>query len=216
MSVGQLIRMAYTTYAGGHLNLLLTQSIEGGPAWIESEFYEVDAKAETAPGQSQMRGPMLQALLEDRFHLRMRRVSHEAPAYALTVAKGGIKLQPSKPGDCVPPDYGLPTPYPQFCGAPKRGDPGLHLIGATMVDLCRILSAPEMSDLPVIDRTGLTGMFDIHLPGPGGLRGPATQPDDSPFDAIRSALRQFGLNLERTRGSIESLIIDHIERPSTN
>ena len=128
------------------------------------------------------------------------------------------------PGDCVPPDYGLPTPYPQFCGAPKRGDPGLHLIGATMADLCRILSAPEMSDLPVIDRTGLAGMFDVHLPGPGMLRGGASQTaepaaaqlDDSPFAAIRSALQQLGLNLERTRGATEHLVIDHIERPADN
>src|SRR6185437_2535387 len=113
MSVGQLIRMAYVTYAGGHLNLLLNQTIEGGPSWIESESYEVDAKAESTPGQAVMRGLMLQALLEDRFHLRMRRDSRETLVYALTVAKGGAKLQPSKPGDCVPPDYGLPTPYPQ-------------------------------------------------------------------------------------------------------
>jgi uncharacterized protein (TIGR03435 family) len=219
------------------LNLLLNQTVEGGPSWIESDTYEIDATSESAPGQAAMRGPMLQGLLEDRFHLKIRREAREGAVYALTVAKSGLKLAPSKPGDCSPPDYGLPTPYPQFCGAPKRGDHGLHLIGATMTDLCRILSAPEISDRTVIDRTGVSGLFDIPLPGPGELRGATSGPRDgrradssqptqpstaeleaeSPFEAIRSALQKFGLNLERSRGTAETrLIIEHVERPAEN
>ena len=153
--------------------------------------------------------------------------------YALTVAKGGPKLQASKPGSCVPLDYSLPTPYPQWCGAPKRGDGGLHLIGATMADLCTILSAPEISDRAVIDRTGIAGMFDIQLPGPGefhraahdggaaepGDRAIPTAAADAPFDAfvaLSEAVEKLGLKLERAKGSGGFFVIEHVERPSEN
>jgi uncharacterized protein (TIGR03435 family) len=143
------------------------------------------------------------------------------------VAKGGPKLQATKDGSCVPVDYTLPTPYPQFCGTPKRGSPGLLLIGATMADLCRILSTPEISDRPTVDKTGLTGMFDIQVPGPGELRGggspkagdgipAAVDPSGSSFDSLRDAVQKLGLNLERTKGPGEFLVIERVERPSEN
>lgn len=119
-------------------------------------------------------------------------------------------------------DYGLPTPYPQFCGTPKRGDPEFHLIGATMADLCWVLSAPEISDRKTIDRTLIPGMFDIQLPGPGELNSAAGNgdgPGDSPsnfFEALREAVQKLGLNLERAKGQGDFLVIDHIERPSEN
>jgi uncharacterized protein (TIGR03435 family) len=228
-----LVRQAYVEYANGRQNLPASVPIEGGPAWITSDPYEIDATAQGAPSQAVIKGPMLQALLEDRFKLKIRRVSREVPVYALTVAKGGSKLAPTNPGSCVPFDTGLPAPYPQFCGTPKRRDPGLHLIGATMADLCKILSAPEISDRPVVDRTGITGMFDIHLPGPrelnpgatgrrdrAGSRDPAESaiPDDpsASFEAIKDALQRLGLNFERSKGSGEFLMIDHVEIPSEN
>jgi len=232
VTVAHLIRQAYVDYANGRQNAMSFLPIEGGPSWINSELYEIDAKAEGAPGFAMMRGPMLQALLEDRFQLKMHRDTKDVPVYALTVAKGGLKLQASKEGSCVPLDLSLPAPYPQWCGAPKRGDPGLHLIGATIPDLCRILSAPEISDRQVIDQTGLAGMFDIQLPGPGELRGGsggrtrgtmdlaappmATDPSADSFDAIRAAVEKLGLNLHRTKGPDNSLVIEHVERPTGN
>ncbi len=98
---------------------------------------------------------MLQLLLSQRLKLKIHAESRQVPVYALSVAKGGPKFQPTKEGSCVPFDTSLAPPYPQFCGQPKRGHVGLHLIGATMSDLCKILSAPEISDRPVIDKTGL-------------------------------------------------------------
>lgn len=113
-------------------------------------------------------------------------------------------------------NYSRPAPYPRFCGAAKRGDRGLHLIGATMADLCRTLSAPETSDRVVIDKTGIAGMFDIQLPGPENLNpgtsgrreiagvsepvAPATADDPSTsFEAIKIAIQRFGLNFERAK-----------------
>lgn len=197
--------------------------IDGGPAWINSDGYSIEAKADGAPGQALMKGPMLQALLEDRFKLRIHRESREVAVYALSVAKGGPKLEPSKPGSCVPYTDGLPASSAQFCGTPRRGDPGFHLIGATMTDLCAVLSAPEISDRKTIDKTGITGMFDIQLPGPGELNRAAHDSDvpgdpasSSFFEGLREAVQKLGLNLERATGLGEFLVIDHVERPSEN
>ena len=232
VTVSSLIRQAYVQYANGRQNPLASVSMEGGPAWISSDRYQIDATAEGAPGFAMMRGPLLQSLLEDRFKLQLRWASREVPVYALTVAKGGTKLQPSKEGSCVPWDDSLPTPYPQFCGMPKRGDPGLHLIGATMADLCRILSVPEISDRQIIDKSGIAGMFDLQLPGISELRGGpdggltrssdpaapanAVDPSSYSYEAIRGAVQKLGLKLEPAEGPGQFLVIDHVERPTEN
>jgi uncharacterized protein (TIGR03435 family) len=234
VTVMNLIRQAFVEYAGGRQNMLSVVPIEGAPAWIDSASYEIDATAEGAPGFAMMRGPMLQAVLEDRFKLKIRRESKEVPVYELTVAKGGPKLAASKEGSCVPVDYSLPTPYPQFCGLPKRGDPGLHLIGATMADLCKILSVIPGLDREIVDKTGIAGMFDIQLPGPGDLGsggsgrreiGPGSDDPAAPvaamdpsssFETIKTAVQKFGLTLERAKGPGEFLVIDRVERPSEN
>src|SRR5271170_7818372 len=84
----------------GELNLRL----EGGPSWIDSERYQIQAKADGPAGKDVMTGPMLQALLEDRFQLKVHRETREVPLYALTVAKSGLKLQPADGGSCTPRD----------------------------------------------------------------------------------------------------------------
>jgi uncharacterized protein (TIGR03435 family) len=238
VTVSDLIRQAYVDYADGRQNGPSWVPIEGGPAWIHSDRmsdsnrYTIEAKAEGTPDQATMKGPMLQALLADRFKLKIRRESREIPIYELTLAKGGPKLVRSKEGSCVPLDYSLPTPYPQFCGMPKRGGTGLQLIGATMADLSKVLSAPEISDRPTVDKTGITGMFDIQLPAPGELTGrgagdagvsrpndptpAAADPSFSPFEALRTAVEKLGLTLVRAKGSGERLVIDRVERPSEN
>jgi uncharacterized protein (TIGR03435 family) len=226
-TVSDLIRQAYVEYASGRGSIFPQMvPIQGGPNWIDSERYEIDAKAEGAPGQGILRGPMLQALLQERFNLKIHRETRDVPVYALTVAKGGIKLEPSNPGSCVPWDSTPPAPGVQFCGQPKPGVPGFHLIGATMADLCKILSVPEISDRPTIDKTGLTGRFDISLPSIRELRAgasttsdpaaPVVVDDSSPFEGMRGALQRFGLILERAKGGGALLVIDHVERPSGN
>ncbi len=235
VTVMSLIRQAYIEYADGRQTFPSSLPIEGGPAWINSESYSIEATAEGAPEQALMKGPMLQALLNQRFKLKVHSESKQAPIYALSVAKGGPKFQPANPVSCVPFDTNLSPPYPQFCGQPKRGDPGLHLIGATMSDLCKILSAPEISDRPVVDKTGLTGMFDVQLPTIGELtgitRGPLRDthtgaadsvpidqaaPGDSRFDGMRAAIEKLGLSLAPAKGPSRFLVIDQVERPSDN
>jgi uncharacterized protein (TIGR03435 family) len=74
--------------------------ITGGPSWIETDAYSIEARAEGQPSMQEMKGPMLQVMLEDRFNLKIRREVREEPVYELRVADSGLKLQPLKEGEC--------------------------------------------------------------------------------------------------------------------
>ncbi len=227
-----LIETAYLVYATGHFNPTATASVIGGPPWINSDLYRIEAVAEGAPGQELMKGPMLRALLADRFKLRIHRESKEIPVYDLTVAKGGPKLQLAKPGSCMDHDHPAPFtpttehPVPRICG----GLFGFDVYGTTIANLCDQYSA--IMDRKVIDKTGITGVFDVHLEInyadlysagiPGLVDASALQPPTSDVEraakssAIRDALLKLGLRLEPGKGPGETLVIDNVDRPSEN
>jgi uncharacterized protein (TIGR03435 family) len=233
-----LVRMAYLQFAGGKLAPPGRQvPIVGGPAWINSDRYDIDATAEGGPGQAVMSGPMMQALLEDRFQVKIRRETREIPVYALTVAKGGPKLQVAQPGKCIPRDPDHPVPPSQFppglmrCGifAPSPAKDGVYMYSTTLDYLCGQLSI--LLDRDVIDRTGIRGVFDIHVEAPpaephdgdpadGAPRIPAPFVKSSPTDplgaAIFGAMLKAGLKLEPAKGPGEFLVIDRVERPPEN
>ena len=100
-SLNFLIQSAYA-FADDRDNLVLevasngTMPISGGPAWMRSDRYDIEAKAEGNPSAQRMQGPMLRALLEDRFKLKVHLEAREGRVYELTVAKSGFKLQPMK------------------------------------------------------------------------------------------------------------------------
>ena len=106
----------------------------GGPAWITSAHYDIQAKAEGNPSSRQMSGPMLQALLADRFGLAFHRETRQMNVYALTAPKGTAKLHRTANGSCVlysmdAPPPTLPQPgsaQPNFCGFPKTLRSGLN------------------------------------------------------------------------------------------
>jgi uncharacterized protein (TIGR03435 family) len=171
-----------------------------------------------------MNGPMLQALLEDRFKLKVHRETREAPVYALAVAKSGSKLKPFKEGSCVLIDsgrglYELPLSQ-KFCDARIGGRPGftktLEAQGVSPAVIGWLLRGSL--DRPVIDKTGLTGLFDAHmefLPDQTAGQTFTTDPVGGPsiFTAVRE---QLGLSLEPGRGPVEVLVIDRVEKPSGN
>lgn len=88
-----LIQRAYVRFAGGHPNPMGVLAIKGGPAWIRSEMYRIDARADGRPSMEMMQGPMLQGVLEDRFKLKIHRETKEGPVYALTLAKDVSRLK---------------------------------------------------------------------------------------------------------------------------
>ncbi len=165
---------------------------------------------------------MLQALLEDRFKLRVHRETREVSVYALTVAKGGPKLQPFKEDSCIPYDSMRPPAQdqkvPKFCGAvftvprAQGTNRAVEGLGSSLDEFSKMLGG--FLDRPVISKTRISGVFDFHLeyatddgPGAAPLDGPSI------FTAIQE---QLGLKLEPTKGPDEFLVIDHVERPSAN
>jgi uncharacterized protein (TIGR03435 family) len=224
-----LIQRAYVRFSGGHTNSLGVLAIKGGPKWIHSEMYRIDAKADGRSTKEMMQGPMLQALLEDRFKLKIHREIREGPVYALTAVNETFKLKPFNEGSCIQTPLTIPVPVPppgqRYCKALISFLPSISAEGSTLIEFSKLLSL--VLDRPVIDRTGITDRFDIHLEfarddSTPGLRGPvpdtpAAAASDPSKPTIFTAIReQLGLKLTPARGPIEFLVIDHIERPSEN
>jgi uncharacterized protein (TIGR03435 family) len=221
-----LIRQAYLLFAEGRFLVGLPPPVEGGPAWIDSDSYEINARTESRVPLEMMNGPMLQVLLEDRFQLRVHRETREAPVYALTVAKNGPKLERFQEGSCTPVDR---SKFPPFAGPPGPNQisnecraragkdwPNLKIEaqGMTLDEFSKIFLDSRTVDRPVIDKTGIAGRFNFHLEY--ALDGvPADNPATGP--SIFTALQeQLGLRLEPARGPKEFLVIDNVERPSEN
>lgn len=192
------------------------QAILGGPTWGESGRYDIVART---PGgvrptlNEQML--MLRKLLADRFGLTFHREEREMRVYALTVTRGGPKLKEST----LSPDQSPQGPpplifvvYPQLVKLPGRY--------ATMAEFASVLQRSVLEN-PVLDRTGLSGRYDFDLEFTpdetvfGGALGKGTDDSTSPnlFGAIQ---QQLGLRLEATKGPVQALVIDHVERPSEN
>jgi hypothetical protein len=289
-----------------------TDGTDGGPDWIDTDGYTIEAKAEGVTDRALMQGPMLQAILEDRFKIKVHRETRETAVDALVIARGGSKLKPFVEGSCVrrSPDRGS-TPQLVWLhikadangklsgtlesrgpiipltdvrvegqslsfggpdgfswkgsienngallngGLTGRGSMPLvftretaqtpasqqrdcrvergrlsgnsvnivnHAEGFTLDEFAKLFLSGYRGRF-VIDKTGLTGKFDIHLESEigaevrqradpsGDLRGPSTAP---PLPAALQ--QQLGLRLESTKGPVEFLVIDHIERPSPN
>ena len=105
-----LIQVAYNRYASGQLTSTKMIPIEGGPDWIHSERFAIDAKADGQPSVLMMEGPMMQTILEDRFKLKIHRETRQGPVYELALGKGSPKLKPLQDGSCTPVVVGRPLP----------------------------------------------------------------------------------------------------------
>jgi uncharacterized protein (TIGR03435 family) len=220
--------------------------IQGIPKWALAARYTIHAETDDPvangptqpvrgqpgrPAASLLSGPMLQGLLEDRFHLKIRRVVEEAPMYALTVAKSGLKLKPMKDGDCLPdgpPEWPAGGKPPcRWTGWDTHGpNRRLLLSGITLDRLAQDL-AELILDRNVIDRTGVTGSFVTRLEyapdentrcfGMAQWCNVDATSDIPPAATIFAAIeQQFGLKLEPIKGPKEHIVIDSVERPSEN
>jgi uncharacterized protein (TIGR03435 family) len=168
--------------------------MSGGPAWTDTDRFDIAAKAEGDPDHDQMMR-MLQTLLADRFQLKVHREAKEGAVYALVAAKGGPKLQPAKTGE------------ESFLRFYRTGV-------VTGQNTTMSLLADRLNDFdfgrPVLDRTGLKGNFDFKFEyGPD-----ETKPDSGP--SIFTALQELGLKLESQRGPVEVLVIDRATKPGGN
>lgn len=226
--VMMLIQNAYTVQA---------YQVVGGPAWINSDGYDIEAKPEGSVDRKQM-WLMLQTLLADRFKLVLHHDTRELPVYALTVTKSGLKHLPSKDGGCVPLSSDAAAPPPPAPGQPGpcghvavMGSPsGLRMEGSKvpMAELIRTLAM--VLGRPVLDKTEFTTELEVRLdftpdettaglPGAGGPGDPGGPPPstDPSRPSISAALQeQLGLKLAPAKGPVEVLVIDRVERPTAN
>lgn len=164
----------------------------GGPAWADSDQFDITAKAESADAtRDDIRG-MLQKLLADRFKLAVHHENKEISAYSLVVAKGGAKLAAAKPGAKSGMTEGVAPGGGQqwvFAASPLKG-----LVNGLANTL----------DAPVVDKTALDGLYDFTFQWPGA------------GSSLFASLDQLGLKLEAKKERVDFLVIDRAERPSGN
>jgi len=188
--------------------------ITGGPSWLGSERFNVEAHADSAsfpppgPAARSQLALMVQSLLADRFKLVVHRETRKGQVYELAAAKGSPKLK-----EVAETQQGVLT-----IGR-GRWTSNAAPLGILAANLSQLL------ERPVIDKTGLTGFYDFTLtytpePGQGGA-GPLPGPDAPPIDpngpSLFTALQeQLGLRLAPAKGPIEMLVVDRAEKPSEN
>jgi uncharacterized protein (TIGR03435 family) len=212
--------------------------IVGGPDWIDSTRYQVEAKADGNANRAQL-FLMLQSLLEDRFQLKIHRETRDLPVYTLVAARSGLKLPSPKEGAC---DTVGPDAPPDWAGGqmrpPQQGQPPLAHCGNVTVALASSGARMQGGNIPmqefvrmlsmvldrsVIDKSGFTGLFDLRLDflpdetTPALPAPPPGAPLDSSSPSILTAIQeQLGLRLESSKGPVEVIVVDHVERPSAN
>jgi uncharacterized protein (TIGR03435 family) len=182
--------------------------IVGGPDWVATRRWDVQAKPDRAASPGQIR-PMLRALLERRFQLRSHAEQRELPVFELILDRGGSKV-------------------PRVKDIAAKAD---VRVGAGLIELTKATSATFASQLsyalgrPVIDKTSLAGEYDFALkwapepgedggPTPGAAEQPVSHPDGpSIFTAIRE---QLGLQIKSGRGPVQVVRIDDVQLPTPN
>ncbi len=227
----QLIHEAYVVYANGFANVsgarLNRLPVEGGAEWVRADKYMIDAKAEGAPGEGALYGAMLRGLLEERFRLKLRREARMVPAYAMTAVGGKAKAPAFRADTCWNYDPNLPVAPPGpgshpcmfgFRNGKIAGEMTVDAQGTSYGNLARLLALAL--GRPVIDKTGIAGLFDFHAEFRPDEETPffdkkeeASEPGPSLLVALRE---QLGLRLEPAQGSRAFLVIERVERPAEN
>ena len=185
----------------------------GGPVWIDTERYDVEATTSELSVSDDQYHRMLQAMFADRFRLTLHQETRLEPVYALVPGKQGIKVRSTPDGACTPVAPGTaaqPDQTPCRCSSQTRSH--LECVGLTTARLAYILTFT--SGRPVIDKTGYEDRFEVNFdftPGDNVTAGPDEPP--TIFDALE---RHTGLRLQPERGPVEVLVIDHVDRPSAN
>ncbi len=166
-----------------------------GPAWLASEFYDILAKT-SEPVTDPVQRLMLQDLLASRFQLAMHFETQSLPCYELVVAKNGLKIHPVEPnGEGI-----------RIWG----NGLGVRATQATMASFAIQLSGKL--DRPVLDKTGISSLFDFDVKW-----APLTaEPEADPGPSLFTAIQTLGLKLESRKAPIQVLVIDHIARPTPN
>jgi uncharacterized protein (TIGR03435 family) len=185
--------------------------IVGGPGWIDSEGFDIEAKVVAANGTTpqpltrELRKQMLRSLLVDRFKLAVHNETRQLPVYELVVAKNGPKFQPAKPEE----KFKYSTNF--------RG--GLTMLTLQTAEISALTG--ELSgrlSRPVIDKTGLIGKYDIKLEWAHdtSLSSDAAANDASGPSIFTAVQEQLGLKLQPAKAPVDVIVIDQVEQPTAN
>jgi uncharacterized protein (TIGR03435 family) len=183
----------------------------GAPEWLVKDRYAIQAKAPQASVSDAQMWLMVRKLLEDRFELKTHRETKELPVFVLGVAKGGPKIQLAK-DSLVQSGLGV-------------GRGSITARSTTFANLATALS--RLLGRPVIDQTQLSGNYEFKLhfdrssvglpfSGPRPDSDATAQPDATEPSIFTAVQEQLGLKLESTKGPVEVLVIDRVEKPSKN
>jgi uncharacterized protein (TIGR03435 family) len=190
---------------------LQAKQVAGGPPWMDDTRFDLDGEinGDGIPNAREWK-IAVQKLLIERFRLQIHHEKLVMPAFALVIAKGGPKLTPGDGN--VKGNQGM-----GFVGAPGQtmyGNGVNASIGDFIGELQRILM-----DRPIVDETGLTGVYNIHIEftreEPGAL-GTTELPDTAAPNLLDALQQQLGLKLERTKAPVDVIVIDKAEPPEAN
>ena len=189
------------------------EQIVGGPGWLGTDGYDMEAKAEKASTADELH-VMLVNLLVDRLQLKFHHETKDMSMYALTVDKGGHKLTPHEAASAG--DPWIDQAQPKF----------LHLkLSATSAPMDYFaFRLAQLLDRPVVDLTGLKGGYDFKLeftrdlpPGfPEGGKINGEDPDVTGPTLFAALKQQLGLELKSQKGPVDVIVIDHVEKPTSN
>jgi uncharacterized protein (TIGR03435 family) len=167
--------------------------IEGGPGWIDSDQFQIVARAEDPATPDEEVRVMLQSLLAERFQLKIHRETKLLPTYTLRTAPGGAKLEHAQEAAT------------DRCE--RTVDGGKYELVCRHIRIATLANAlATMLRGPVVNQTGLMGDYDFTLNWEG----------DDMYSAVPDAMEKFGLKLEMKKVPTEVIVIDSVERPSDN
>jgi bla regulator protein blaR1 len=206
-----LISMAYNVRG------FARSEVVGGPAWLDSQIYEVHGKINGSLSEALQKMPnrkrrqeielMEQSLLAKRFHLKVHYETRELPEYALVAAKGGPRLNPADPL----------LPHNGTTRVSQGQNQELKTTGSTIQNLIEMLqSEPEIGGRSIQNKTGLTGSYNFALDWTRDLTADVSGQHDGGPSLFTALEEQLGLKLVAIKGPVEVVVIDHINRPSAN
>ena len=228
VSVFQLIQVGYSS-----TSIQIDTQIVGGPSWLKADRFDVVAKANGSLEADETGRPtrllaMLRSMLTDRFRLRTHTELRDASVLLLMLAEKDQKLGPQlhrSTQDCQGPVGNLvPQDSPRWCGWRGGGTGHYTIQGLTMADMAVGFAGTWSVGRPVLDRTGLTGRWDAEIdfvptfvPGPNDPAVPVPNPAADSGPSMVSAMRdQLGLKLQAAKAKAEFLVIDQVERPTSD
>lgn len=172
------------------------------PGALHNHRYDVRARAAGPASEKDLR-LMLQDLLAARFNLKVHREQKPTSVYELVVDRGGAKLPPDKSNK-------LPTSYPRET-FPRVVDGSFVFTNTSMREFAQQLTELRGIDLPVVDRTGIPGVYDITLKSAS-----AAMRDPNGPSLLTLVHEQLGLKLVTAKDQLEVLVVDHVQEPTPN